>query len=812
MLPDLRHALRLLLKSPGFTAMAVLTLGIGIGANVTVFSIVDAVLLRSLPVSQPKQLVHIYSDWEPAWPYSEVSVLDFQDLRDRNTVFDEMAACRTRKIALESNQGAQEISIAAVSPNYFNLMGVSPHLGRSFLPNEDNPGQGHVVVLGEGLCRELFGSAEAALGKRIQLNAETYSIVGIAPGWFHFPDETVQLWIPLVFNPGQSADRGNRWLQIYGRLKPGVNITQARNQMSEIAANLAREDQKNNTGFGVRLVPLQEDMVGSQRAGLLMLQGAVACMLLIASFNLANLLLSRALNRRREFAIRASLGASRWRLARQSLAESLVLGISGGLLGIILAGWGTRVFTFLAQDHLARASEIHMNALGLLFSLVLTLLIGTVCGLVPALAVADRVGPQHVLRETSRGSAGGIRQALIRNGLVIAEISCALVVLSCAGLLLRSFLKVEETDSGIQHPEKILTASLSLPPARYPTDESVRSFYQSIQQKMAGIPGVTAAGAITLLPLTGGDTDTGFQIVGRPAFAPGHEPVAQFRVISGDYFRSAGIPLIAGRLFSPEDGPDVPPRILINRSMALRFWKNPQDAIGNKIDNESSWTGTIVGVVGDVHHFGLTAPVRDEFYYPVSQAPHYGFGGSNLALGMVLVVRAADSIDPETLVNPIRQKIAEIDPTVPLDRVKPWSQLIAESIGDRSLNLCFVGSFAVVALILAAMGIYSVISYGVAQRTREIAVRAAIGAQRRDLFFLLLVQAGKLIGLGIAVGLFAAVCLTQLIQGLLYGVRATDPETFLGVIFLLIAVGLLANYLPARRAMNIDPVTALRQE
>jgi putative ABC transport system permease protein len=283
-------------------------------------------------------------------------------------------------------------------------------------------------------------------------------------------------------------------------------------------------------------------------------------------------------------------------------------------------------------------------------------------------------------------------------------------------------------------------------------------------------------------------------------------------VISGDYFRSAGIPLIAGRLFSPEDGPDVPPRILINRSMALRFWKSPQDAIGNKIDNESGWTGTIVGVVGDVHHFGLTAPVRDEFYYPVSQAPHYGLGGLNLALGMVLVVRAADSIDPATLVNPIRQKIAEIDPMVPLDRVKPWSQLIAESIGDRSLNLCFVGSFAVVALILAAMGIYSVISYGVAQRTREIAVRAAIGAQRRDLFFLLLVQAGKLIGLGIAVGLFAAVCLTQLIQGLLYGVRATDPETFLGVIFLLIAVGLLANYLPARRAMNIDPVTALRQE
>lgn len=812
MLSDLRHAIRLLLKSPGFTVLAVLTLGIGIGANVTVFSIVEAVLLRALPLPQSQRLVRIYSDWEPAWPYSEVSVPDFQDWKGRNTVFDEMAAFRTRQIALEGNHGAEEIPIATVSPNYFKLMGVEPSVGRGFLPNEDSPAQGHVVILTEGLSRQLFGSAEAALGHSIQLNAETYSIVGIAPAWFHLPDESVQLWLPLVFNRGQSADRGNRWLQIFGRLKPGVTITQAGIQMADIAANLAREDQKNNTGFGVRLVPLREDMVGSQRVGLLMLQGAVACTLLIASFNLANLLLSRALNRKREFAIRASLGASRWRLARQSLAESLLLGLSGGILGIILANWGIRVFTFLAKDHLARASEIHMNALGLLFSLVLTVSIGTICGLLPALAVADRRGPQNVLRETSRGSAGGLRQTAIRNGLVIAEIGCALVVLSCAGLLLRSFLKVEETDSGIQHPEEVLTASLSLPPARYPSDGSIRSFYQSVQEKVALIPGVKSAGAISLLPLTGGDTDTGFQIVGRPSFAPGHEPVAQFRVISGDYFQSAGVPLIAGRLFSAEDGPEAPPRILINRSMALRFWKNPQEALGNRIDNEAGWTGTIIGVVANVHHFGLTAPVRDEFYYPVSQAPHYGIGGASLALSMVLVVHAAEPIDPRTLTNPLRQKIAEIDPMVPLDRIKPWSQLIADSIGDRSLNLCFVGSFAVVALILAAMGIYSVISYSVAQRTREIAVRAAIGAQRRDLLYLLLIQAGKLISIGIAVGLFAAVCLTQLMQGLLYGVAAADPATFLGVIILLVSVSLAANYLPVRRAMNINPVTALRQE
>ena len=812
MFQDLRHTARLLLKSPGFTAMAILTLGIGIGANVTVFSIVESVLLRSLPVPQPQQLVRIYSEWEPAWPYSAVSAPDFLDWRERNSVFQNVAACRIKGIALQGTTGAERVMAAAVSPNYFQVMGVGPSLGRGFLPNEDQPGDSHVVVLSESLSHQLFGSAETALGQTIQLNAESYTIVGISPARFHLPDETIQLWMPLVFSKSQLADRGNRWMTVYGRLKAGVTLARAASQMSEIGANIEREFPNDNTGFGIRLVPLQEDMVGDRRLGLLMLQGAVGCMLLIAAFNLANLLLSRALSRRRELAIRASLGASRWRLARQSLVESLSLGIAGGFLGIILANWGIKLFTFLANAHLPRSSEIHINGAALLFSLVLSLLVGTICGLLPAFAASDRGALQNTLRENSRSSAGGLRQAMIRNALVIAEIGCALVVLSCAGLLLRSFLKVEGTDPGIQHSERILTASLSLSPARYPADESIRSFYQLAQEKVTRLPGVKSAGAITVLPLTPGDSDTGFQIVGRTPFAPGHEPVAQFRVISGDYLQSAGIPLIAGRLFNAGDGPDGPPRILINRSMALHFWKNPEEAIGNKIDNESGWVGTIIGVVGDVHHFGLTTPVRDEFYYPVSQAPHYGDGGANLALGMVLVVHAADSIDPRTLAGPLRQTIAEIDPTVPLSRMNTWSELIADSIGDRRMNLWFVGSFAVVALILAAMGIYSVISYGVTQRTREIAVRAAVGAQRFDLFCLLLGEATKLIGLGIAVGLFASFCLTHLLQGLLYGVGTADPQTFFGVIVILAGIGVLANYLPARRAMKIDPVIALRQE
>lgn len=810
-LNDFRYAFRRLLKSPGFTLLAVLTLGLGIGANVAVFSVINCVLIRSLPLPQPERLIRLYSDWEPAWPYSNVSSPDFLDWRERNTTLVELAGCRTRSITLQQRNGAERISAAAVSANYFQVIGVGPTIGRGFTAEENESGDSYVAILSEELSRRLFGSTEGVLGRSVQLNAESYTIVGIMPAGFHLPDETIELWVPLHFNESQLRHRDNRWLDgVYGRLKPDVTIAQAQQHMSNVAANLAREYPDDNTGFGIRLVPLQEDIVGKQRPALLLLQGAVGCMLLIASINLANLLLSRALSRRRELAIRASLGAGRWRLAQQLLAESLSLGGLGGMVGIVLANWGVSLFMFFAKTLVPRSSEIQIDAGALWFTIALSLLVGILCGLLPTLAISS--GVQSNLRENSRGSVGGVHQAILRNALVIAEIGCALVVLSCAGLLLRSFLKVEETDPGIGHPEKVLTARLWLPPVRYPTDESISSFYRLAENKLTQIPGVRTAGATTVLPLTPGDSDVSFQIVGRSPFPKGQQPVAQFRIISGDYFQSGGIPLLAGRLFDERDGPDAPPRILINRSMALHFWKNAEDAIGHQIDDESGWVGTVIGVVGDVHNFGLAAPVRDEFYYPVSQAPHYGEAGSNNALDMVLVIRASDSINPETLIGPLRQKIAEIDSAVPLFRVSAWSQLIADSIGDRRLNLWFVGSFALVALLLAAMGLYSVISYGVAQRTREIAVRAALGARRLDILRLVLGEASKLMGVGIAAGLFASFCLTHLMQGLIYGVGTADPQTFLGVVTLLVLIGLIANYLPAHRAMNINPTMALREE
>jgi putative ABC transport system permease protein len=395
--------------------------------------------------------------------------------------------------------------------------------------------------------------------------------------------------------------------------------------------------------------------------------------------------------------------------------------------------------------------------------------------------------------------------------LVVTQIGGALVVLSCAGLLLRSFLNLQGSDPGIQHSERTLTASIALPPVRYQDDASIRSFYRAIEEKITQSPEIKSAGGVTFLPLTPGDCDTSFQIVGQRPFARGQQPVAQYRVVSGDYFQAAGIPLLAGRFFDQQDGPEGPHQILINRSLAVRFWKTPQAALGNQIENEDGWLATIIGVVGDVHHFGLGAPVRDEYYYPLSQSPHYGVGGTSDALEMVLVLRVKDGVNPGSLVPTLHQIVAQTDPAVALSRVSVWSQLIADSIGERRLDLWLVGAFALATLMLAAIGLYSVISYGVTQRSREIAVRSALGASRLGIFRFILLRALRLIAFGIVIGLFASFCVCGLLQSLLYGVTPVDPETLLGVSFLLLAISLIANYFPAQRAMRISPTTALRE-
>ncbi|MBV8098123.1 MAG: ABC transporter permease [Verrucomicrobia bacterium] len=809
MFQDLRYAVRLLLRSPGFTLFALLALGVGIGANVMVFSVLDAVLLRGLPAPQAERLVRVYEEWEPAWPYSLASAPNYLDWQKRNNTFSELAACRPKDLTLERSAGPERVKGAAVSPNYIRLLGVSPTVGRSFLANEDQIGSSHVVILSEGICRELYGSTENVTGRFIRLNAESYQVVGVMPYGFHFPDETIQLWIPLAFKESELANRGNRWLSVYGRLKPEVTMAQASQEMSRIAGNLAREYPKEQTGFGIRLTSLQEDMVGSERPGLLLLQAAVGCLLLIASINLANLLLSRSLNRWRELAIRASLGASRSRLVRQSLVESLVLGALGGVVGIGLASLGVGSFKLIAKSLLPRVSEISIDPGVLAFAVGLSISVGVLCGLAPSLAAPKQ--PQTGLRESLRGSIGSLGQGLLRNILVVSQIGGALVVLSCAGLLLRSFLNLRGSDPGIQYSERTLTATIALPPVRYQDDASVRTFYRVIQEKLNQSSEVKSSGAITFLPLTPGDCDISFQVVGQAPFAQGQQPVAQYRVVSGDYFQAAGIPLLAGRFFNQQDGPDSPHRILINRSLAARFWKTPLAALGNQIENEDGWSATIIGVVGDVHHFGLGVPVRDEYYYPLSQSPHYGVGGTSDALEMALVLRAKDGVNPGTLVPILHQIVNQTDSTVALSRVNVWSQLIADSIGNRRLDLWLVGAFALATMALSAIGLYSVISYGVTQRSREIAVRSALGASRLEIFRLILLRALRLVALGMIIGLFASFCVCGLLQSLLYGVTPVDPETLIGVSCMLLVISLFANYFPAQRAMRISPTTALRE-
>jgi putative ABC transport system permease protein len=809
----LRYAIRSLRKSPAFTFVAVLTLAIGIGANVTIFSVLNGVLIRPLPLPHPEQLVRVHSTWEPAWPLSHVSAPDFLDWRERSTQFSDLGAYQIGGIALQGKGGSEQVDVARVSANYFRLIGVSPQEGRGFQTGEDQPGRARVAVFSQRLARRLFGESKGIAGRSIRLDGETYTVVGVMADSFRFPQQQAELWIPLVFSKSQSEERGNRFSLIVGRLKPIATIAQAQSQMSAIAADLAREYPNDNTGFGIRLISLHEDIVGNQRSGLYLLQAAVGCMLLIASLNLANLLLARVVSRRRELAIRVSLGATRWSLARQLLAESLLLGAAGGLLGILFSFFGTNLFVSLAGANLPRASEIRIDAGVLGFTLAISSIVGILCGLLPILGISreQTANLQETLSESSRGAVGGGRQGYLRNILVITEIACALIVLSCAGLLFRSFLKVQETSTGIRSPEKILTASIALPAANYPSPESVRSFYRTAQERVARLPGVKTSGAIMRLPLTQSDTDTSFQIEGRPLFPTGQQPVTQLRAVNGDYFQAAGIPLLAGRFLDSRDSAAAPLTILINRSMAVHYWKNAESAIGQRINDETSWSVTIVGVVEDVRPQHLDEPTRDEFYFPVDQARTTG-PGESWAQRMVLVIRAMDSIDPSTLITPLRRTIAEIDSELPLSRVSVWSDLISDSVGDRRLNLLMVGSFAIVALLLAAMGLYGLISYGVLQRTREIGVRMALGAQRSDVFRLILAEGTRLVLIGVAIGGIVSFGVTRLIQGLLYEIGSTDPITFAGVIALLIAVSLIANYLPTRRAMKIDPVIALRQE
>jgi len=802
---DLRFALRMLRKSPGFTAVAVLTLALGIGANASIFSVVYAVLLKALPYPQPDRLVMVYENVNlPSYQNSrnEVTPGNYSDWADQNSVFENMAAYRNRSFNLTGAGEPLRVEGESVSANFFTTLRIVPALGRMFSPEEDSPAASHVVVMSDELWKGHFGSDSQILGQKLLLDGESYAVIGVAPPGFHFPDLDDQLWVPLAPSPTERSNRGSHYLEVFARLKPGVTLQQAQAEMSVIAKHLTELYPQSNTGQTVRLVPLHEDLAGPVRPTLFVLWGAVGLVLLIVCANVANLLLARASARQREIAVRLALGASRFRLFRQLLTESTLLAVFGCSLGLLLARWDVSALKVLAASRLPRTDEFSLNARVLLFSVVIAVFAGLLAGLAPALQ-NDRGNLHDTLQAGARESSVGARLR-IRNLLVVVETALGVVVVIGAGLLLRSFLRIEQAPLGFQ-PQGVLTFRAIPRGQKYSSLPQSAAFYRQAIERIDTLPGVNSAAAVTFIPLTFVRGSKGFTIEGRPPIAPGQIPMAGYDVVTPVYFATMRIPLRQGRDFSWSDTPETQALIIINEAMAKTYWPN-EDALGKRIrqgNADDPWL-TIAGVVGDIREFDPLTPPRPTMYFPVTQFP--GSGG----ILRDWIVRTAG--DPLTVASSVRGAIWDVDKDLAVTRVRTMEEVRSLSIASQRLNLLLFALFAALALILATVGIYGVMAYSVAQRTREIGIRVALGARRNDLLCLVLTQGFRLAALGLLVGMAAALVLARFMTSMIYGVSSTDAATFIAVALLLASAALAACYIPARRAMRVDPMVALRYE
>ena len=802
---DLSYAARMMLKQPGFTVVAVLTLALGIGANSAIFSVVNAVILRPLPFPNPEQLVML---WEVKTEQAmgqvfkgTASFSNFKDWREQNDSFADLTAYQQAGFSLQGKDTPERVAGATVTPNFFDVVGVGPQMGRALQEADGRPESPRVVVLSDRLWRQNFGAEGSILGKPITLSGQQYTVVGVMPPGFQFPSPTTQIWTPLELTPDQSSNRDNHWLLVLGRLKPGVTLEQAQAGMSTIARRIEQQYPEIQTGRGVGLVALQEELVQFVRPALFVLLGAVGFVLLIACTNVANLLLARSAARRKEVAIRTALGAARGRLIRQFLTESLLLFVIGGGLGLLVSKWGVDVLVSWASAFLPRAGEVRLDGRVVAFTLLLSLLTGLIFGLVPAIQ-SSKTDVQTALKEGGN-SGQSPRGNWIRSSLVVLEIAAALILLVGAGLLIKSFMQLLGTDPGLK-PENVVTMGLTLPQSVYSTPQSRAAFYQQVLDRVAAGPGVEAAGVVKILPIQNSGYNGKIWVEGEAAPEPGREPIAEYRAASPDYFRALGIPLVGGRFFNQQDRTEAIPVAIINEAFSRRYLRG-RAPLGHRIHKEETGWLTIVGVVGDVRQSGLTRAVMPEVYTPYSQPE-----SATLTQGMSLVVRARG--EPSELVASIRRSIQEVDPNQPVHNVQTMQEVIYRSVSDRRLTMLLLTTFASVALFLAMIGIYSVMSYVVTQNTREIGIRMALGAQGRDVLKLVVGQGLMLILLGIMLGLMASLALTRLIRSLLFGVAATDPLTFVYVSLFLAVVALLACYLPARRATRVDPMVALRYE
>jgi putative ABC transport system permease protein len=801
---DLRFGVRMLMKSPGFTLIAVLTLALGIGANTALFSVINGVLLRPLAYHDPDRLVWLGHKAAKPNQASAISPPTFVDYRNQCQSFENLTALMYGTgFNLTGDGEPERLQGRRVSANFFDTLGVAPALGRGFLAEEDAPERNRVVVLSHGLWQRRFGADQDIVGKALRLDGQSFTVVGIMPAAFRW--QTDELWTPLALGPEifTPRGRGSEFLQAIARLKPQVTLQQAQAEVSGVAAQIVRQNPKaypTGSDFIAQVKSLHEDVVSDVRLTLLVLFGAVCFVLLIACSNVANLLLARASARRKEIAVRASLGASRFRLIRQMLTESLSLALLSGLGGLLLARLGIDLLLALNPANLPRLQEIAVDARALGFLLGLALLALLLCGLAPALQ-ASKTDLQETLKEGDRGASAGRQRT--RSLIVVAEVAMSLVLLAGAGLMIRSFLRLTHVDPGFA-PDHVLTAHVGLPASKYPEPPQRRAFFQQTLERIRALPGVISAGAVDVLPLGGGVRSATFAIEGRatgPNEAPPHSDI---RTIAPGYFQTMKIPLLKGRDFTEQDNADGRNVAMIDETLARLYWPG-EDPIGKRLnlrfaDNLTGWR-EIVGVVESVKHKGLDAEYKGQIFYPLAQ------GGTS---GMYLVART--TADPLSLVSAVRGAIRTVDPERPVYRVRTMEQIVADAVAQPRLTMLLLGAFAVLALVLAAVGIYGVLSYAVTQRTHEIGIRMALGARQRDVLKLVVKHGMLLTLLGALLGLIASFALTRFMQTLLFGISPNDPLTFIAVAFLLAGVALIACYIPARRATKVDPLTSLRHE
>jgi putative ABC transport system permease protein len=804
---DIRYGVRGLLKHPGFTGLIVITLALGIGASTAIFSIVDSVLLRRLPYPTASRIVAI-QELNQAGKRVQVTSANFLDWRAQNSVFEHLAAIKQTTSNLALSDHAERIELAQTNANFFDVFGIKPQFGRLFIPQDEQAGHEPVVVVSNALWQRRFGSDPSLVGKPITLDGKNYTVVGVAPAGFRYPDKT-EVWIPplklvpeLWPNQDVTQTRGMGYLAAVATLKPGATLPQAASEMETITTRLRQQYPDTNNRRFNRVVSLHEHLVGDTNKLLWLLLGAVTFVLLIGCANVANLLLASGASRQKEMAIRTALGASRARVVRQLFTESTLLALTGGAVGLLVAYWGVAGITKLLPGDFPRLNEIHINVRVLAFTFAASVLTGILFGLVPALQIS-RPDVQEAIRETGRGVSGSRRQSRFRQALIVVEVALSVVLLVGAGLLFRSFLRLQSVNIGFVS-EHVWTAKLTPSGTNYKNQADYDKFYSQVLEKVSAVPGVQDAGVINTLPLDKGPT-AGFRIDGRPVTTPDKWPSANYRAVSPNYFRAMGIPVLQGRSYTDRDNTSSPLVMIVNQKLADEEFSG-ENPIGKRItfgstnNNQPVWF-EIVGVVANVRSLELREEPTAEVYFASLQ---------DYWPAMSLVVRS--NVDSPNLSASVRQIVNEVDKSVPVSNVQMMDHVVSASITQPRFNLFLLGLFSTVAMLLSAAGIYGVTAYSVTQRTHELGIRIALGAQVGDVLKMILGQGMAVIGVGLVIGLAAAFILVRLLRSFLFEVGEKDPFTFVAITVLLLLVALLACYIPARRATKVDPLEALRYE